>query len=174
MTDLRDLARAVRLLVLDVDGVLTDGTLWFGESAEEIKGFNIRDGLGIRLLAEAGVPSAIITGRRSAAVRRRAANLGIERVMEGIDDKRAAFAALCAQAGVAPGECAAIGDDVQDLPILRRCGLAATVPEAPELVRANVHYITAAGGGKGAVREFAEVILRGQGLLDRALAKYLE
>lgn len=166
--------RAVRMLVLDVDGVLTDGTLWFGESSEEIKGFNIQDGHGIRMLADAGIRPAIITGRRSKAVQRRAANLRIDLVIEGAEDKRVAFLDLCARVGIAPEACAAIGDDVVDLPILRRCGFAAAVPEAPELVRTHVHHVTRAGGGRGAVRELCELILREQGLLDRALARYLE
>lgn len=166
-------ARRVRLLVLDVDGVLTDGTLWFGESSEEIKGFNIRDGHGIRMLATAGIRPAIITGRRSRAVQHRARNLGIDLLIEGADDKRAAFESLCASAGVAPEACGAIGDDVVDLPILRRCGFAAAVPDAPEIVRAHVHYVTAAPGGRGAVRELCELILREQGLLEGALARYL-
>lgn len=174
MTALTERARAVRLLVLDVDGVLTDGTLYFGESAEEIKGFNIRDGHGIRMLAQAGIRSAIITGRRARAVERRAANLGIDLLIQGVDDKRAAFERLCGEAGIGPAACAAIGDDVLDLPILRRVALAASVPEAPQYVRAHVHYVTATGGGRGAVRELAELILREQGLLDGLLAKYLE
>lgn len=171
--DLASRARAVRLIVLDVDGVLTDGTLYFGESAEEIKGFNIRDGHGIRMLAQAGIRCAIITGRRSRAVERRAANLGIELLIQGADDKRAAFETLCAQANIAADACAAIGDDVLDLPILRRVVFAASVPEAPHYVREHVHYVTAASGGRGAVRELAELLLREQGLLDGLLAKYL-
>lgn len=172
--DLPTRARGVRVLVLDVDGVLTDGTIYFGESAEEIKGFNILDGHGIRMLAAAGIRPAIITGRRSRAVQRRAEGLGIEFLIEGADDKRAAFEDLCRRLAVAPSACAAIGDDLPDLPVLRRCGFAATVPGAPEIVRSNVHYVTAAPGGKGAVRELCELILREQGLLDGALARYLE
>jgi 3-deoxy-D-manno-octulosonate 8-phosphate phosphatase (KDO 8-P phosphatase) len=171
--DVTERARAVRLLVLDVDGVLTDGTLYFGDAGEVLKAFNIRDGHGLKMLAQAGVPAAIITGRSAPAVAARARNLGIDLVQQGVEDKAAALAALTAQTGVAPEHCAAIGDDVLDLPVLRRVRLAATVPDAPAVVREHAHYVTRAGGGRGAVRELCELILAAQGRLDSALAPYL-
>ena len=125
------------------------------------------------MLAEAGIASAIITGRSSKAVAARARNLGIEHVIQGAADKRAAFATLLARIGLDVNACAGIGDDVPDLPILTRVAFAATVPDAPTFVRERVHYITTAPGGRGAVRELAELILHGQGKLAGLLTRYL-
>ena len=167
-------ARTVRLLILDVDGVLTDGTLYFGERGEMMKSFNIRDGHGIKMLAESGVQIAIITGRRSPMVEERARNLGIQHVYQGYEDKLTALHALTNELGLTAAQCGAIGDDVLDLPVLRRCGFAATVPDAPEIVRRHAHFVTQIPGGRGAVRELCEFILQAQGHLDALLARYLE
>jgi len=169
------LARAarVRLMIFDVDGVLTDGTLYYSERGEELKAFNIRDGQGMKMLAGTGVRLAIISGRRSPALAQRAANLGIDLLYEGIEDKLTAFGELTARAGLAPDACGFIGDDLIDLPVLARCGFAASVADgAPEVV-ARVHYVTRAAGGRGAAREVCELVMRAQGTLSGATSRYL-
>ena len=169
------LARAarVRLMIFDVDGVLTDGTLYFSGRGEELKAFNIRDGLGMKMLARTGVHLAIISGRRSPALEQRAENLGIDFLYQGIDDKLAAFGELTARLGLSDAECGFLGDDLIDLPILSRCGFAASVADgAPEVV-SRVHYVTRAAGGRGAAREVCELLMRAQGTLDRAMSRYL-
>jgi 3-deoxy-D-manno-octulosonate 8-phosphate phosphatase (KDO 8-P phosphatase) len=171
--DLLARARAVRLLILDVDGVLTDGSLYFTARGEEMKRFDVRDGHGMRMLSEAGVRIAIVSGRSSEAVARRAEGLGITEVLQGIDDKLAACQALAGRCGLALENCAALGDDLPDLPLLRRAVLAASVPGAPAPVRAAAHYVTEREGGHGAVREVCEFILNAQGKLDGAVARYL-
>jgi 3-deoxy-D-manno-octulosonate 8-phosphate phosphatase (KDO 8-P phosphatase) len=171
--DLLQRASRVRLLVLDVDGVLTDGTLYFSAAGEELKAFNIQDGLGVKLLRGAGIEVALITGRRSAALERRAENLGVSRLMQGIEDKLAAFTELAGAVGLTADEIGCVGDDLPDLPLLRRCGLAVAVPEAPVRVRQAAHYVTRAGGGRGAVREVCELILEARGALEAQLAPYL-
>jgi 3-deoxy-D-manno-octulosonate 8-phosphate phosphatase (KDO 8-P phosphatase) len=171
--ELRERASRVRLLVLDVDGVLTDGTLYFSADGEELKAFNIQDGLGVKLLRGGGVEIAIITGRRSAALERRAENLGVTRLMQGIEDKLAAFSELADGLGLTAERIGCVGDDLPDLPLLRRCALSVAVPEAPQRVRDAAHYVTRAGGGRGAVREVCELILEAQGSLEAQLAPYL-
>jgi len=166
-------ARNVRLMAFDVDGVLTDGTLFVGPEGEEFKSFNILDGHGLRMLRAAGVELAILSGRESRAVARRAAELGIQHVHQGLSEKLPAFEGLCARAGIGPGQCGFVGDDYPDLPVLLRCGFAASVPGAPEAVRSRVHYVTRAAGGRGAVRELCEFVLDAQGKLEAALGRYL-
>jgi 3-deoxy-D-manno-octulosonate 8-phosphate phosphatase (KDO 8-P phosphatase) len=133
----------------------------------------VLDGHGIKLLQSSGVPTAIISARESPIVTRRAADLGIVHVCQGIHDKRTAFEALAAKCGIAPAACGFIGDDVIDLPILLRVGFAATVPHAHEEVRERAHYVTRAAGGRGAVREICDLILHAQGNYETALAPYL-
>ena len=166
-------ARAVRLLILDVDGVLTDGSLYFTAQGEEMKRFDVRDGHGLRMLADAGVPVAIVSGRRSDAVARRAEGLGIDEVIQGIDDKLGACRELAQRHGIVLDQCAAMGDDLPDLPVLRRVIFSASVPGAPAVVRAAAHYVTEREGGRGAVRELCEFILSAQGSLERAVERYL-
>jgi 3-deoxy-D-manno-octulosonate 8-phosphate phosphatase (KDO 8-P phosphatase) len=166
-------ARNVRLMAFDVDGVLTDGTLYIATSGEEFKAFNILDGHGLRMLRDGGVQLAILSGRESPAVVRRAQELGIDHVHQGLKEKLPAFKALCARSGVTAEQCGFVGDDYPDLPVLLRCGFAASVPGAPEAVRSRVHYVTRAAGGRGAVRELCEFVLDAQGRLDRALGRYL-
>ena len=166
-------ARNLRLMAFDVDGVLTDGTLFVAAGGEEFKAFNILDGHGIRMLRASGMRLAILSGRESAAVTRRAHELGIEHVHQGISEKLPAFEALCVRSGVKADQCGFVGDDYPDLPVLLRCGFAASVPGAPEAVRSRVHYVTRAAGGRGAVRELCEFVLDAQGKLDAALGKYL-
>lgn len=166
-------ARNVRLMILDVDGVLTDGTLYVAADGEEFKAFNILDGHGLRMLRDSGVQTAILSGRESRAVARRAHELGIEHVLQGIAEKLPAFEALCARSGVRPDQCGFAGDDYPDLPVLLRCGFAASVPGAPDAVRSRVHYVTRAAGGRGAVRELCEFVLDAQGKLEAVLGRYL-
>jgi 3-deoxy-D-manno-octulosonate 8-phosphate phosphatase (KDO 8-P phosphatase) len=171
--DLAGRARQVRWLVLDVDGVLTDGRLHYSSAGEESKAFHIQDGLGIKLLQASGVRVAVVTGRQSSAVERRARELGIEQVAQGVEDKLAAFQRLLAEAGVGAAQAACVGDDLPDLPLLRRCALGITVPDAPELLRRHAHYVTVRRGGDGAVREVCELLMQAQGTLDAALQGYL-
>ena len=166
-------ARAVKLAVFDVDGVMTDGNLHFTETGESIKVFNSQDGHGLKMLQQGGVEIAIISGRSSHALTHRARDLGITHVFQGIDDKLKTFESLRQSLRLTLEEIAGIGDDVVDIPILTRCGFAACVPAAPALVRQRVHYVTQAHGGRGAVREFWEVILQAQGTLDGLLKRYL-
>ena len=167
-------AKRVRLAIFDVDGILTDGTLYLTDGGEEIKAFNSLDGHGMKMLRESGVDLAIITGRTSRSVELRAKNLGIELVFQGAADKALALATLLEQCALDATAIAYMGDDVVDLPVLRRCGLALTVPAAPLLVRQHADYITRAHGGHGAAREACELIMHAQGTLDSALAAYLK
>ncbi len=163
----------VELLSLDVDGVLTDGRLYFTDAGMELKTFSSQDGHALKMLQEAGVPVAIITGRSSRLVTRRARELGIRRVFQGARDKRVAFERLLADTGVAAQAVAHVGDDIPDLPVLRRAGLAIGVANQNPTLAEHVHYVTQAPGGRGAVREICELILRSQGRWERALARYL-
>jgi 3-deoxy-D-manno-octulosonate 8-phosphate phosphatase (KDO 8-P phosphatase) len=172
--DALERARAVRLMVFDVDGILTDGRLFLTDSGEEMKAFHTLDGQGLKMLRESGVEIAILTARQSRVVARRAAELGITHVRQGAADKRAGFADILADCGLQAANAGYIGDDLVDLPVLTRCAFAASVPEAPEAIRSRVHYITSAAGGHGAAREVCEFILRAQGRFEQALARYLE
>ncbi len=165
MDDLTRRARAIRLAIFDVDGVMTDGTLFIGAEGELFKAFNILDGHGVKMLQQAGVAAAIISGRSSAAVTRRAKELAIAHVVQGSSDKVDAFDALIASLALEPDQCAFVGDDLPDLPVMRRCGLAVAVANAADAVKSAAHYVTRASGGKGAVREFCELVLRAQGQL---------
>ncbi len=167
-------ARAIRLAVFDVDGVLTDGTLYLTDGGEEIKAYNSLDGHGLRMLREAGVELAIITGRTSRSVELRAKNLAIDHVFQGVDDKAKCFEALVKSRGFSPSQASYMGDDVVDLPVLVRCGLALSVPNAPLFVRQHVDYVTRAAGGRGAAREVCELILQAQGKLAALLEAYLK
>ena len=171
--ELLERARAIKLAVFDVDGVMTDGSLYFSEAGETLKVFNSLDGHGLRMLQQGGIELAIISGRSSQALALRARELGITQLFQGIHDKLKTFEALRQSLRLTYEEIAAIGDDVVDLPILTRCGFAACVPAAPALVKQRVHYVTQASGGRGAVREFCEVILQAQGTLDGLLKCYL-
>jgi 3-deoxy-D-manno-octulosonate 8-phosphate phosphatase (KDO 8-P phosphatase) len=163
--DVEARARAVRLAIFDVDGVMTDGTLYIGSQGEAFKAFNILDGHGVKMLQAAGIATAILSGRASEAVARRAAELSIAHVIQGSTDKLAAFDALTAKLGVAPAECAFMGDDLPDLAVMRNCGFAVAVANAVDAVKSAAHYVTRASGGRGAVREFSELVLRAQGQL---------
>ncbi|MGC2518798.1 MAG: phenylphosphate carboxylase subunit delta [Burkholderiales bacterium] len=163
----------VRLMIFDVDGVLTDGTLTLTETGAEIKAFNVRDGLGLKILKESGVEVALLSARRSRTVELRAAELGIALVEQGVADKGAAFGRLLDRRGLPAAAAGYMGDDLADLPVLVRCGFAASVPEAPDAVRRRVHYVTGTGGGRGAAREVCELIMQAQNTLERAIARSL-
>lgn len=170
---LTERARRVRLAIFDVDGVLTDGSLYLSATGEAFKTFNILDGQGLKMLAASGVALAVITGRKSAAAARRAKETGIAHFLQGVDDKLVAYSALLRRLRVTEDQTAYMGDDLPDLPVLRRCGLALSVPGASDLVREHVHYVTVRPGGQGAVREACEMIMRAQGTLDALIESYL-
>lgn len=165
-------ARAIRLMGFDIDGVMTDGRLYFSPAGDEMKAFFSRDGLGLKMLARSGIKLAIITGRDSPIVTRRAENLGIALVMQGVEDKRAAMASLLAAEGLDFAHAGYMGDDVIDLAVMAACGFSATVPDGHALARQQADYVARAGAGAGAVREVCELILQAQGNWQRALANY--
>ncbi|MFZ6802103.1 KdsC family phosphatase [Undibacterium sp. Di24W] len=167
-------AAQLRLMIFDVDGILTDGSLHFGPEGEMMKTFNVLDGQGIKLLQQAGIATAIISARKSAIVAKRAADLGISHVMQGIHDKKSAFLTLTQDLGITHAHCGFIGDDVIDLPILLRVGFAASVPNGHQEVRTRVDYITQASGGRGAAREVCDFILKAQNKYEAALAPFLD
>lgn len=167
-------ARRIRLVVLDVDGVMTDGSLYLCDDGQEYKAFNTQDGLGMKLLKASGVELAIITGRTSNVVTKRAESTGVAHFFQGVEDKLAAFEQLTRELGLDHEQCAFVGDDVVDLPPMRRCGLAVTVPAAPVLVKQHAHYVTQHEGGRGAVREVAELIMQAQGTFDAQMAQFLK
>lgn len=169
----RDVARDLHLLVLDVDGVLTDGRLYYSESGHETKAFHIHDGLGIKLLQRSGVEVAIITGRSSQLLERRARELGIERVIQGREDKLTALEELLEPLQIEWQHIAYMGDDLPDLAAVRRVGLGMTVANANPLLRQHADWISQLPGGAGAVREAAEFILDAQGKLEALQAAYL-
>jgi 3-deoxy-D-manno-octulosonate 8-phosphate phosphatase (KDO 8-P phosphatase) len=161
-------ARAVRLLTCDVDGVLTDGRVYMDDDGRESKAFHALDGVGLRMLADAGIAVAWITGSSAPAVAHRARLLDVKHVIQNAHDKLTPWRALADSLGIAPANCAHIGDDLPDLPVMAQCGFAVTVPHAPLAVRTRAHYVTTRDGGLGAVRELAELILAAQGKLPDA------
>jgi len=163
----------IRLIAFDIDGILTDGGLYLTDSGEEFKRFNSLDGHGMKMLKASGVELAIITGRTSRCVELRAKNLGIARLYQGVEDKWGAMQALLKELNLPADAAAYMGDDVVDLPVMRRVGLSITVPNSPQLVRDHAHYLTQREGGHGAVRETCELIMSAQGTLERQLAPYL-
>ena len=167
-------ARAVKLLILDVDGVLTNGEIYITARGEEIKAFNTLDGHGLKMLQKTGVKLAIITGRDAAGVAHRVQGLGIDHYLAGIHDKRSAYLDLIAQLGLQPEQCAYIGDDVVDLPVMVRCGLPIAVPSAHDWVIYYADFVTHAEAGNGAVREACEMIMMAQGSLQDALSAYVQ
>lgn len=153
---------------------MTNGSLIMGDDGLEYKAFNSQDGLGMKLLGATGVKMAIITGRTSNVVIKRAENTGIARFHQGVEDKLEAFNALMEEMNVLPEECAFMGDDVVDLPPMRRCGLAITVPGATPLVKQYSHYITSRESGQGAVREVCEMIMKAQGTYEAQMEQFLK
>lgn len=171
---LKEKAARVRLLALDVDGVLTDGRLYFAEDGQEFKTFDTQDGHGIKMLQHAGIEVAIITGRTTKLVQRRAGNLGIRHLLQGREDKLVALRELTAELGVALDEVAYVGDDWPDLPAILAAGLGVAVANAHAELRARADHVTTLAGGRGAVREVCDLLLTAQGRYDDALAPYLE
>ncbi|CAB3632068.1 MAG: HAD hydrolase family protein [Achromobacter sp.] len=166
----RERAAAVRLMVFDVDGVLTDGGLYYGETGEVQKRFHALDGHGLRLLMEGGLKVALMTGRSGPIVARRAAELGISEIMQGVRDKGTALAELAQRSAVQLNQTGYMGDDIIDLPAMQRAGFAASVPNAPGYVSQAAHWIATQPGGNGAVRECCDLLLASQGRLGGFLA----
>ncbi len=173
MDALKEKAKHIKLLALDVDGVLTDGCLYFTDDGQEQKAFNTLDGHGIKMLQSAGVQVAIITGRRTNLVAKRASDLGIEHLYQGREDKLIALQELCLQAGLEIEQTAYMGDDLPDLAAIRAAGLGMTVCSAHYFVRAHADWTSELAGGEGAVREACDFILRAQGKLEPMLQAYL-
>lgn len=167
-------AATVRALVLDVDGVLTDGSVYMGADGELMKAFHIHDGKGISMLLDAGIEVALLTARRSEIVLRRAEELGIRHVMQGRNPKWPALEELLNALELAPSQIAYVGDDLVDLPVLRRVGLSATVADAHPWVAEHCHWQARRPGGSGAVREICELILAAQDKLSPALEHYAQ
>ncbi|HEY3040020.1 MAG TPA: HAD hydrolase family protein [Pyrinomonadaceae bacterium] len=174
LSSIEQRASRIKLLLMDCDGVLTDGRLWLLENGDEHKSFNAHDGLGLSLLHRAGLRSGIISGRTSQAVDRRAGELGIEFVRQGDEDKIKAFEEVLLQAAVNEKEVAYVGDDLTDIPLMQRVELAVAVADAVEEAHSAAHYVTRAKGGRGAVREVVEMILKSQGLWDELVDPYLK
>jgi 3-deoxy-D-manno-octulosonate 8-phosphate phosphatase (KDO 8-P phosphatase) len=157
-------AKAIAFLLLDVDGVLTDGTVTFTSDGHEVKSFHIHDGHGIKQLSRAGVEVGLLSGRNSSMVDRRAKELGIVEVHQGVENKVVVFDALLARRGLRDGQIAYVGDDLPDLPILKRVGLAVVVRNGHDAIKRFAHYVTAKRGGEGAVREVTDLLLRAKGI----------
>ncbi len=166
-------ATAVKILLLDVDGVLTDGTITYTQEGDEIKSFHTRDGLGIRLLQEAGVEVGLITARTSGAVTRRARDLSLTHVYQGSRNKIEAYEKILAELNLTPEEIAYVGDDWLDLPLISRVGFSVAVADAASEVREAAHYVTEAPGGRGAVREICDLIIEAKGQSEILLEKYI-
>jgi len=165
-------ARAIRLVVFDVDGVLTDGSLYLGDGGEEYKAFYSRDGLGMDILQKTGVQIGIITGRTSQVVQYRMQSLGIKQIMQGVADKLPAFMQMCQELALETTQVAYVGDDLIDIPVLKCAGLSIAVADAHPSIFPYVHWRTEANGGRGAAREVCELIMRAQGTLDAQLQRF--
>ncbi|MEJ2130143.1 MAG: HAD hydrolase family protein [Gammaproteobacteria bacterium] len=166
-------AEGIRLVIFDVDGVLTDGRLYYGENGEALKVFNTQDGHAIKLLVASGVQTAIISGRNSPMVERRAQDLGIGHVQQGVQRKEEALAHLGRESSIPLSAMAHVGDDIPDLPIMLRVGLSIAVADAHPLVRERADYVTSLGGGRGGAREAGELVMHAQGTLSKGLESYL-
>ncbi|WP_417068252.1 KdsC family phosphatase [Niveibacterium terrae] len=166
-------AAAVKLMAFDVDGVLTDGTIWYSADGDAFKGFSTLDGHGLKMLQMAGIEVAIISGRRSRALELRCENLGITRLHQGVEDKRGALQQLLDELNLTRDQAGYIGDDIVDLPILSACGFSATTGDGHPLMRGRVDYVSTRAGGRGAAREVCEFILEAQGKLTPLLERWL-
>lgn len=172
-TELLARFKNIKLLMLDVDGVMTNGGLTIGDDGQEYKTFHAHDGLGMKLLKASGVEMAIITGRTSNVVKKRAESTGVAHFYQGAEDKLKAFNDLVVKSGLQANQCAFMGDDVVDLPPMLKCGLALAVPDSPALVLKHAHYVTVKAGGHGAVREVCELIMHAQNTFDEQMAQFL-
>lgn len=164
--------KSIKLIVFDVDGVLTDGSIYVNDLGVESKGFHVRDGFAIKAAMSLGVKVGVLTGRSSRCVTLRMAELGIELLQQGVAEKGSGFETLCQRAGVALEEAAYLGDDLNDLPAMLRCGYPMAVADAMPEVRDEARYVTHARGGHGAAREALEHILKGQQRWDELLERY--
>lgn len=173
MQDILERAKKTELVIFDVDGVMTDGSLFFGDDGQEYKAFNSFDGHGMRMLLESGLQAAIITGRKSEVVKHRMQDLGVTLLYQGYRDKRPAFRSLLEEVDLTADHVAYVGDDVVDLPIMSQVGFAIAVQNAHPYVKQHSHWITDREGGKGAVRDVCELMLEARGLLADKLATYL-
>lgn len=171
--DAPERAKRVRIMLFDVDGVLTDGRLWYGPAGEAFKAFSVLDGHGMKMLMHSGVQVALLSGRSSPAAAARAAELGIRHALQGIEDKAAAFARLLAELGLAASQAGFMGDELVDLTVMRRCAFACAPSGARAQVLQHAHYVATAAAGAGAAREVCEFVMQAQGTLDAALAQYL-
>ncbi len=174
MQDILEKAKHIKLVIFDVDGVLTDGSLFYGDDGQEYKAFNSRDGHGMKMLIKTGVTIGIITGRTSDVVSHRMNNLGVEHIYQGKLEKLPSYEELRDTLGLEDQQIAYVGDDVVDLPVMLRVGLAIAVQDAHPLVLKHAHWQTAHGGGRGAARDVSEFIMEAQGTLDAALQYYLQ
>ena len=173
LADTRNRARRLKLMAFDVDGVLSEGSLFYTDDGVELKVFNSLDGLGMKMLQRAGITVAIITGRKATCVEHRMKNLGIDILYQGIEDKVEALNDLLAKLGIAADEAGYMGDDIVDLRIMDACGFSAAPADCHEMVKSYARMMSTKIGGRGAVREVCEFILDAQGKLDEALAPYL-
>jgi 3-deoxy-D-manno-octulosonate 8-phosphate phosphatase (KDO 8-P phosphatase) len=173
MKDILDKAAHIKLLIFDVDGVLTDGSLFLGDDGQEYKAFHSQDGHGIKMLQRHGVRCAIITGRTSKVVEHRMRNLGIDLIYQGQENKLEGFADLLKRLDLEPEQVAYVGDDVVDLPVMRKVGLAVAVQDAHPLVLKHAHWQTPRGGGRGAARDVCEMLMEAHGVLEREMESYL-
>lgn len=174
MQDILEKASHIKLVIFDVDGVLTNGSLFYGDDGQEYKAFNSRDGHGMKMLQKSGVEIGIITGRTSKVVEHRMKNLGVQHVYQGKQEKLPAFEELINKLGISSEEVAYVGDDVVDLPILTRVGLAIAVADAHHLVKQHAHWQTPNGGGQGAARDVCELIMEAHGTLNAEMQRYLD
>lgn len=165
--DLADRLAAIQVLAMDVDGVLTDGAIIYSDAGEEIKAFSVKDGLGIRLLLESDIPVCLITGRSSRALHHRCKNLGISMVYDGISDKKSILSKVCRDTGFPPEVIAFVGDDLPDLAMKGSVGFFIAVADAHEVLRERADWVTRAPGGKGAIREVCDAILKAKGLWEK-------
>ena len=173
MTDIHNGLKNIEILLLDVDGVLTDGSIIYNDNASETKVFNAKDGLGIRLLLDAGIQVGIITGRHSKALRHRCRNLGIDLIFEAVSDKTDALKDILKRTKKTVEQTAFIGDDLPDLKLMKKVGFSIAVADAHTLLREHAGMVTSAKGGEGAVREACEAILKAKGLWDKILERFL-
>lgn len=173
-SEISGMAQRVKLLILDIDGVMTDGRIIYSIYGDELKFFDVQDGFGISLLNRSGVKVVIVTAKKSRIVKKRARDLKVAKAYCGFTDKTIAFADILKRFKVAPEEICFMGDDLIDLPVLRKIGFAVSVPNAVEEVKAAAHYVTSKMGGRGAVREICDLILKSQGKWDTATAKYFK
>ena len=173
MQEILEKAKQIKLVIFDVDGVLTNGSLFYGDDGQEYKAFNSLDGHGMKMLQESGVLIGIMTGRTSDVVTHRMKNLNITHVYQGKLEKLPAYEELVKKLSLTPDQVAYVGDDVVDLPIMLRVGLAITVPSAHELAKKHAHWVTSKAAGAGAAREICELVMKAQGTFEQAMEKYL-